>query len=85
MRYYKSIENNHILGIGTGCGGVEITADEYNEIMSVIKNKPETESGYDYILRDNLTWEKIEVPIVELDDEEISDEEALEIITGGEI
>lgn len=83
MRYYKLIKNGYILIIGTGRGGVEITAEEYNEILAIINNKPEAEPGYDYNLREDLTWEKIEVPIIEPDEEEISDSEALAIITGG--
>lgn len=38
MRYYKVIENGQVIAIGTGDGaGIDITAEEYDEIMSSIK------------------------------------------------
>ena len=43
--YYKSIENNILISIGTSNvvnePQTEITESEYNEILSVIQNKPE--------------------------------------------
>lgn len=39
MRYYKLIENNYILAIGTGPGGVEITEAEYNALLTEIREK----------------------------------------------
>ena len=43
--YYKSIENNIIISIGTssaiGNNQTETTAEEYNNILSIIQNKPE--------------------------------------------
>ena len=84
MRYFKLIQDGYILSIGEGYDGVEISEDEYNEIMAVIDAKPEAEKGFDYLLKEDLTWEKIEVPIIEpSDDDEISDAEAIAIITGG--
>lgn len=82
-RYYKVIENGYIIGIGTGGGGVEITSDEYVQIMEIIKNRPAPHDGYDYRLMENLTWEQYETPVIDEDEEEISDAEALAIITGG--
>ena len=60
MRFYKTIEDGYILAIGTGSGGEEITEEEYNEIMSVILNKPAHTGTTDYRLRDDLTWEPFE-------------------------
>ena len=86
MRYYKKIEDGYIVAIGTGGGGEEISKEEYDELLALIKAKPTAEEGFDYRLRDDLTWEKYEVPIVEdVDDDEISDEEALSIIMGESI
>ncbi len=83
MRYFKLIQNGYVLSIGEGYDGVEISEDEYNEIMAVIKARPEAEKGFDYLLKEDLTWEMIEVPIIEpSDDDEISDAEALAIIQG---
>lgn len=82
MRYYKIIIDGYLVAIGTGAGGEEITEDEYNNLREVIHNKPTAESGFDYRLREDLTWEKYELPPVP-DDDELTAEEALDIITGG--
>ena len=39
MRYYKLIENDTLIAIGTGAGGVEITEAEYNALLSEIRTK----------------------------------------------
>ena len=39
MRYYKQTANNCIIAIGTGAGGTEITASEYNALLSEIREK----------------------------------------------
>lgn len=80
MRYYKLIEDGYIVAIGTGAGGEEITKEEYDEIMSIIRNKPTAESGCDYWLKEDLTWELVEVPEVEPADDEISGDELLNMI-----
>lgn len=83
MRYYKIIEDGYVLSIGTGSGGSEITKEEYEDIISVIRSAPTAESGYQYRLKADLTWELVELPPVS-EDEEISADEALKIILGGE-
>lgn len=65
MRYYKVIENNYIHVIGTGAGGEEITEAEYNEILSIIHNKPTAPDGFGYRLTKELEWELYELPPVE--------------------
>lgn len=80
MRYYEHIENGYIVGIGTGNGYVAITEGEYYMILTTIQNKPEAEIGYDYLLKEDLTWELVEVPIVEPTDDEISGDELLTMI-----
>ena len=84
MRYYKRISNNYILAIGTGYGGTEITEAEYNEIMAIIQNHP-TAEGKGYRLKADLTWEEYDLPPVPepSDDDEISTDEALNILLGG--
>lgn len=84
MRYYKKIEGDYLLAIGTGAGGEEITKDEYENILSVIRNAPTAEDFYQYHLKTDLTWELAEAPPVDVDPE-ISDSEALAIILGGEV
>ena len=81
MRYYKQIDSDYILAIGTGYGGEEITETEYNQIMSVIQSRPTDNKGYK--LKTDLTWEEYELPeIVESDDDELSDGETLNILLG---
>lgn len=82
MRYYKNIDNGYILAIGTGGGGVEITEQEYDTIMSVIHNKPARTETTDYHLKTDLTWEEYE-RIPEEPSDDIDAEEALDILTGG--
>ena len=86
MRYNKQTSNNYILAIGTGYGGTEITEAEYNEIMAIIQNHP-TAEGKGYRLKADLTWEEYDLPPVPepSDDDEISTDEALDIILGGEV
>lgn len=82
MRYYKIIIDGYLVSIGNGSGGTEITEAEYAELLNIIRNKPSAESGYDYRLKADLTWELYELPPVPEDDE-ITAEEALDIIMGG--
>lgn len=39
MRYYALYENNKLIAIGTGFGGVEISKEEYIKLMTVIREK----------------------------------------------
>ena len=84
MRYYKQISGDYIISIGTGSGGIEITEAEYNEIMAIIQNCPIAE-GKGYRLKADLTWEEYDLPPVPepSDDDEISTDEALNILLGG--
>ena len=84
MRYYKQITKNYITTIGTGPGNIEITEAEYNQILSIIQNRPQSE-GKGYRLKTDLTWEEYDLPPVPepSDDDEISNDEALNILLGG--
>lgn len=84
MRHYKEIENGYISRIGIGFDGIEITAEEYERIKKAISASPTPPEGYDYRLRDDLTWEEYELPPIDPADDEISADEALSIILGGE-
>ena len=83
MKFYKIIENDCIVAVGTDTGGTEITEAEYNSILPLIHDKPEPPAGYGYHLRTDLTWELYERPAVEDIDPELTGEEALDIILGG--
>ena len=78
--YYKIITDGYITAVGTGIGDIEITQDEYESILAVIQSRPIPEAGFDYRLREDLTWEQVDAPVIE--DEEISDEEAMNIMLG---
>ena len=85
MRYFVQYgKKNHIIAIGTGYGGTEITEDEYNKIMTIIQNRP-TAEGKGYRLKTDLTWEEYDLPPVPepSDDDEISTDEALNILLEG--
>lgn len=86
MRYYKQLSDNYIIAIGTGTGGTEITETEYNSILSVIQSRPTSETQ-GYRLRTDLTWEAYDLPPEPepSDEDEISNEEALNILLGGSI
>ena len=60
-RYYKQTDSMYILAVGVGVGGIEISADEYSEILSVIQNRP-TAEGKGYRLKADLTWISIHAP-----------------------
>ena len=70
-----NIKNGYILSV---------TADSMTpEILNAIKSAPTTPEGYGCRLRaDTLEWELYELPPLP-EDEELSAEEALAIITGG--
>lgn len=82
MKYYKIVDDNYILAIGTGNGGTEITEAEYNKILSIIQTRPQSTETTDYRLRVNLTWESYEIE-PEPEEDEIDESEALEILLGG--
>lgn len=81
MKYFKTLIDGYIGSISTGCGGEEITAEEYSAIMEVLRSAPTAPEGRAYGLKADLTWELYELPVVE---EELTAEEALSIILGGE-
>lgn len=83
-KYFKNIEGDHLTSISTGTGGEEITKEEYENILSVVRNCPTADVGKVYKLRTDLTWELVEAPAEPVDDE-ISNDEALNIILGGEV
>ena len=83
-RYYKQTDGMYILTVGVGVGGMEISEDEYSEILSVIQNRPIAEDK-GYRLKADLTWEEYDLPPVPepSDNDEISTDEALNILLGG--
>lgn len=62
MRYFKIITDGYLVSIGKGNGNTEIAESEYNDILFTIQNKPTAQDGYDYRLKEDLTWEEYELP-----------------------
>lgn len=79
-KYFKNVENDYLVSISTGAGAEEITKEEYENIKSVIHNRPTPEAGYDYRLRTDLTWELIDIEIIPEDEMEISNQEFMDMI-----
>ena len=95
MRYYKQLSDSHIIAIGTGYGGTEITEAEYNALLSEIREKADL---VDKLYGGEITinevpadWqEEIQRRVDEriaaestAEEQDISAEEALEILLGG--
>ena len=74
MRYYKMIIDGYLVAIGNGSGGTEITADEYAELLNIIRSKPVASKGYDFRLKADLTWELYELPPVPTPEDEDANE-----------
>ena len=73
---YKQVNDGYIIIIGVDCGGIEISDDEYNDIMAIIHNKPQETDTIGYRLKTDLTWEQYEKepqPEPDLDDSELID------------
>lgn len=83
MKYFKNIQDNYIAALSTGSGNEKITQEEYEHILSLVRSCPKADTGYQYRLKTDLTWELVELP-PEDTDPEISESEALDIILGGE-
>lgn len=84
MEYKKIIVDGYILGLAEVEQNGNISKEEYDRITEIIHFKPIAPEGYDYRLREDLTWELYKLPPAS-DDDEITAEEALEIIRGGAV
>lgn len=62
MKYYKNTENGYITSVSTAIGEIEVTEDEYNAIINLIKTKPEDGENYIYMLNaTTMRWNKVNV------------------------
>ena len=96
MRYYKQLSGSHIIAIGTGPGGTEITEAEYNALLAEIREKAalvdKLYSGEITIAEVPTDWQeeiqrRVDERIAaegEAAEQDISAEEALDIILGGD-
>ena len=96
MRYYAQYnDSGTLLAIGTGPGGTEITESEYNALLSEIREKAalvdKLYSGEITIAEVPTDWQeeiqrRVDERIAaegEADQQDISAEEALDILLGG--
>lgn len=95
MRYYKRVSDESLLAIGTGYGGTEITESEYNALLSEIREKAalvnKLYNGEITIDAVPVDWQdEIQRRVDEriaaegsAEEQDISAEEALEILLGG--
>ena len=95
MRYYKRVYNDIVIAIGTGYGGTEITEAEYNALLSEIREKSamvdKLYSGEITIDEVPADWQdEIQRRVDEriaaegtAEEQDISAEEALDILLGG--
>ena len=74
MLYYKNIVDGYIASLEkreTHSSGDEITETQYNEIMSMLRNRPNAPDGYAYRLTADMEWELYEIST---DDENYEEE-----------
>ena len=95
MRYYADYYNNNLLSVGIGNCGYEITESEYNTLLSKIREKAalvgKLYSGEITIDAVPVDWqEEIQRRVDEriaaegsAEEQDISAEEALDILLGG--
>ena len=81
MRYYKLIIDGYLVSVGTGTGGEEITESEYNELLSIIHNRPTPSTGFDYKLKaDTLEWELVELPPIDDTDDDATESDYIDAL-----
>ena len=81
MRYYKTIIDGYLVSVGAGTGGTEITESEYNELLSIIHNRPTPSTGFDYKLKaDTLTWKLVELPPIDDDDTDATESDYIDAL-----
>jgi hypothetical protein len=78
--FYKIIPDGYITIVGTGRGGIQITEEEYERLISHIESKPQAPEGFEYRLREDLSWELFELPMICDNENEISGDELISMI-----
>ena len=78
MKEYVS--NGYIICVGddNGYGGVEISDERYNAILSALQHKPQVTEAINYRLKIDLTWESYEAESTPNEEPNPTDEERLE-------
>lgn len=63
--YQINIENGYIVSLVKGVEKGNISENDYNNVLEIIKNKPIANDGFDYRLKEDLTWELYELLKIE--------------------
>lgn len=74
MYYYCSTKDGYILSVGLIStydpdDNGYISEERYLELVEVFRSKPKAPNGFDYRLKEDLTWEMYELPSVEESEE----------------
>ena len=81
MKYYKTLNDGYLVSVGTGTGGTEITESEYNNLLSIIHNRPTPSTGFDYKLKaDILEWELVELPPIDDTDDDATESDYIDAL-----
>lgn len=62
MGFFKHTKDGYILAVGKSTIKSNITEEEYNSIVDVIRNAPPAQYGKRMRLREDLTWDVFEIP-----------------------
>ena len=66
MKYFKNIENGYIVSVSTMHGQTEISKEEYENILQVIRTIPKAPQGFEYKLTKSLTLRMCQLPQEEI-------------------
>lgn len=78
-KYFINFDGDYIFSIGEGVGDMEITKEEYENIVTIVKNRP-IEENKCYKLKKDLTWDALEVEVIPEDEMEITDDEFMDML-----
>lgn len=83
MKYYENDFDGYIVSVSVDRGSAEIPVTRYNEILSMLTQKPAPTDTTDYRLKTDLTWEAYAIPAPEPHSPTAEDKaEAFDILTG---
>lgn len=81
MRYYEYHNSDYITTFGIGeNGGETISKDRYDALREAVANMPKDTETTTHRLKTDLMWEAVEIE--QVDDPDIDDTDALNIILG---
>ena len=78
----KIIDNGYIIAISNTPIGIEITDEEYAQIKAKLDTIPVVEKNQEAKLKVDLTWDIVELPSEEIEEEFDDESSFLDILTG---